>query len=318
MKRRVDILEVLAAGMVMLLLFSGCEKDIELELKKEGNKKVIYSFIYPDSTLSIHYSKSVDVLSDTEFKVVNNAHFKLYINDLYQGKYFFPDGKVYGMWDDFKFSPGDEVVLKAMDDTKDTAVVRTEIPMTVPIEKLDTVSSVYQGTDGILYDVLKCNIHFTDDVVQDDFYQLVIIHERWEVIDGLETYYLDTVDYVKDDPVFFSRSQEGTLLEGLDFHGLFDDEIINGPYSVQCLVPSSYYKLFWFDRKIKLTFYLYHHTKDYYRFVRSKLISDYYNGIPVFEPVNIYSNVTNGIGLVSGMSFTADSLIFEQDLPSGR
>jgi hypothetical protein len=309
---------MLTAGIVLLSVFSGCEKDIELELKKEGNKKVLYSFVYPDSALNFHYSKSVDVLSDANFKVVNKAHFKMYINGLYQGEYFFPDGKVYGIWDDFEFSPGDKLVLKAMDDTNDTAVVSTEIPVSVPVEELDTVSSVYQGTDDILYEVLKCNLLFTDDILRDDFYQLVIIHERWEVIDGQEKYYLDTVDYVKDDPVFFSRSQEGTLLEGLDFHGLFDDEIINGSYSVQCLVPSSYYKLFWFDRKIKLTFYLYHHTKDYYRFVRSKLISDYYNGIPVFEPVNIYSNVTNGIGLVSGMSFTTDSLIFEQDLPATK
>ena len=318
MRRRAVFLLMLTAGMFLMSLFGGCEKDIELELKKEGNKKVLYSFICPDSTFAFHYSKSVDVLSDANFKVVNNAHFKLYINDLYQGKYFFPENEVFGRWDNFRFSAGDSIVLKAMDDTEDTAVVRTVIPETVPVEKMDTVSSVYQGADGILYDVLKCNLSFTDDVSSDDYYQLVIIHERWEVIDDNETYYIDTVDYIKDDPVFYSRSQEGTLLEGLDFHGLFDDELITGDYSLQCLVPSSYYKLYWFDKKIKLTFYLYHHTEDYYRFVRSKLISDYYNGIPVFEPVNIYSNVTNGLGLVSGMSFAVDSLIFEQELPVGE
>ncbi len=298
---------------VVMLLVSGCEKDIKLELRKEGNNKVLYSFIYPDSTLRLHYSKSVNVLSDRSYNYVEDASFKLYINDLYQGKYYFPENEIWGEWRNFEFSAGDTIRLKAMDDTGDTAFVKTYIPDIVNIESLDTVSSTYQGADGILYDVLNCNVGFTDEP-GDDFYQLVIIQERWEVVEGVENYYLDTVDYFKDDPVFYSRSQEETLLEGLDFHGLFNDDIINGTYSLQCLVPSSYYKLYWFDKKIKLTFYLYHHTNDYYRFVRTKLISDYYNGIPVFEPVNVFSNVTNGIGLVAGMSFSADSLVFEQEI----
>jgi len=314
MMRGVKIAGSLLSGIFVMLLLSGCEKDIVLELKKEGNKKVLYSFIYPDSSFRIHYSKSVDVLSDVNFKVVENARFKLYINDLYQGKYYLPDDKVVGEWRNFEFKAGDTIRLKAMDETKDTAFVKTVIPDVVNIDKLDTVSSTYQGSDGVLYDVLKCNLNFTDDNITNDYYQLMIIHERWEVVDGVEARYIDTVDYIKDDPVFYSRSQEGTLFEGLDFHGLFNDEIIDGAYSLQCLVPSAYYKLYWFDKKIKLTFYLYHHTADYYRFVRTKLISDYYDGIPIFEPVTIHSNVTNGIGLVSGMSFSCDSLIFEQEL----
>jgi len=303
----------LSGLLVMALLVTGCEKDIKLELQKEGNNKVLYSFIYPDSAFRFHYSKSVNVLSDQSFTLVKDATFKMYINDLYQGKYSFPGKNIWGEWSNFEFSAGDTIRIKAMDDTNDTAFVKTFIPDIVDVESLDTVSSTYQGSDGILYDVLKCNIVFTDGD-EDDYYQLVIIQERWEEVDGVENYYLDTVDYIKDDPVFYSRSQEETLLEGLDFHGLFNDEIINGTYDLQCLVPSSYYKLYWFDKKIKLTFYLYHHTNDYYRYVRTKLISDYYNGIPVFEPINIFSNVTNGIGLVSGMSFSTDSLVFEQDI----
>ncbi len=313
MRGFIKYIRSLSGIVILAMLISGCEKDIKLELQKEGNNKVLYSFIYPDSAFRLHYSKSVNVLSDQSFTLVKDANFKMYINDLYQGKYSFPENDIWGEWSNFGFTAGDTIRIKAMDDTSDTAFVETYIPDIVDIENLDTLSSTYQGADGILYDVLKCNIVFADGD-DDDYYQLVIIQERWEVVDGVENYYLDTVDYIKDDPVFYSRSQEETLLEGLDFHGLFNDEIINGTYDLQCLVPSSYYKLYWFDKKIKLTFYLYHHTNDYYRFVRTKLISDYYNGIPVFEPINIFSNVTNGIGLVSGMSFSADSLVFEQDI----
>jgi len=315
MRKLVKFFVIVTTVLVMAFMQWGCEKDVELELKKEGNKKVLYSFIYPDSLFRLHYSKSVDVLSDANYNVVDNGRFKMYINGFYQGSYQFPADNVLGEWDDFRFRSGDTVRIKAMDDSEDTAFVETVIPLVVPIEKLDTVSSTYMGTDGILYDVLKCNLTFTDDPETDDFYQLMIIQERWEQIDGEEAYYVDTVDYIKDDPVFYSRNQEGALLEGIDFKGMFDDEIIKGKYNLQCLVPSSYYKLYWFDKKIKLTFYLYHHTEDYYRYVRSKLISDYYNGIPVFEPVNVHSNVENGLGLVSGMSFYPDSLIFEQELP---
>ena len=298
----------------MLLLFAvifvRCEKDIELELKKSGDKLVLYSFIYPDSLFRLHFSKSVDVLTKDNYGYVDNGIFKLYINNYYKGKYNFPEDEVSGEWRNFTFSPGDSIHIVAIDATPDTAMVNTVIPKTVFIDELDSVSSKYQGTDGILYDVLKCNLTFDDAMDVKDYYQLEIIQERWEVIDDVETYYREVVDYVKDDPVFYSRNQEGTLMEGLDFYGMFDDELIDGTYNLQCLVPSSYYKLYWFDKKIKLTFYLYHHTEDYYRYFRTKLISDYYNGLPIFEPVNIHSNIQNGIGLVSGVSFSLDSLVF--------
>ena len=292
------------------VIFVRCEKDIELELKKSGDKLVLYSFIYPDSLFRLHFSKSVDVLTKDNYGYVDNGIFKLYINNYYKGKYNFPEDEVSGEWRNFTFSPGDSIHIVAIDATPDTAMVNTVIPKTVFIDELDSVSSKYQGTDGILYDVLKCNLTFDDAMDVKDYYQLEIIQERWEVIDDVETYYREVVDYVKDDPVFYSRNQEGTLMEGLDFYGMFDDELIDGTYNLQCLVPSSYYKLYWFDKKIKLTFYLYHHTEDYYRYFRTKLISDYYNGLPIFEPVNIHSNIQNGIGLVSGVSFSLDSLVF--------
>ncbi|NPA36703.1 MAG: DUF4249 domain-containing protein [Chlorobi bacterium] len=297
-----------------VMFFTGCEKDIEIELKDEGNKSVLYSFIYPDSLFTLHFSKSVGVLSEENYALVKNSFFKLYKNGLYQGKYQFPDDTMAWHWRNFEFEPGDSILLKAIDENRDTAIAQTTIPLIIPVERLDTLSSAYQGADGIAYNVLKCNLTFTDNVYTDDYYQLEIIQERWEVIDGNENYYRQVVDYIKDDPVFYSRSQQGTLMEGIDFKGLFNDELINGRYSLQCLVPDSYYKLYWFDRKIKLTFYLYHHTEEFYRYFRTKLISDYYNGVPIFEPVNVYSNVENGIGLVTGMSFALDSLVFEQEV----
>ncbi len=313
-KRSIKYLCILSVLMLFSALFVQCEKDIELELKKEGDKTVLYSFIYPDSVFNLHFSKSVDVLSKDNHKFVENGVFKLYVNDYYKGKYNFPSGEVSGQWRNFSFSAGDSIMIMAMDETPDTAIVTTVIPETIIIEQLDSVSSKYQGTDGILYDVLKCNLLFTDVQNVNNYYQLVVIQERWELIDGEEVYYREVVDYIKDDQVFYSRNQEGTLLEGLDFYGMFDDEIIDGAYNLQCLVPSSYYKLYWFDKKIKLTFYLYHHTEDYYRYFRTKLMSDYYNGMPIFEPVNIHSNIQNGIGLVSGVSFSSDSLVFAQDV----
>ena len=295
------------------VLFVQCEKDIVLELKKHGDRMVLYSFIYPDSVFRLHFSKSVDVLSKDNYEFVENGAFKMYINSYYKGKFNFPDNEMSGEWRNFSFLPGDTVRLVAIDATPDTALVTTVIPRAIALENLDSISSKYQGTDGILYDVLKCNLSFTDPKYQENYYQLVIIQERWEVIDGEENYYREVVDYIKDDPVFYSRNQEGTLMEGLDFYGMFDDELIKGAYDLQCLVPSSYYKLFWFDKKIKLTFYLYHHTTDYYKYLRTKLISDYYNGVPIFEPVNIHSNIQNGIGLVSGVSLSLDSLVFVPD-----
>jgi len=121
--------------------------------------------------------------------------------------------------------------------------------------------------------------------------------------------------YEKDDPVFTQGEQSGSLLQGIDFQGLFSDGVINGlNYRLGFNIPRDNLFFDYYEDKIKITIYLYHHTYDYYSYFRSKILSagydGFYDGLPVFEPVRIHNNIDNGLGLVSGMSFDADSLVF--------
>jgi hypothetical protein len=310
MKARRNRQSFFLAPLVVSVFFIGCEKDIKLELQQGGNKTVLFAFIYPDSALNVHLSKSVDILSTDNYQYVESGRLKLSVNKGTTKYFSFPGDQTWGQWSSIDFKAGDQIDLIASGRNIDTALVTTYIPEVINVERIDTISSKYKGSDGDIQDVLKCNIGFIDPPSLGDKYQLMVIQERWEVVNEVPYYYREIVPYIQDDQVFY-KSQEGSLLEGLDLQGLFTDDQINGQnYSVQCLIPKNYYEMFWFDEKIKLTFYLYHHTNDYYEYYKSKLTSDYYNDLPIFEPVTIHSNVINGVGLVSGLSFSNDSILF--------
>ncbi|TAJ13738.1 DUF4249 domain-containing protein [Marinilabiliaceae bacterium JC017] len=309
---KVRLKNILIFCVTLLILFVGCEKDISLDIEDVDGKLVLYSFIFPDSSFSFHMSKSIGILSLENYKKVEDGWFSIYKNDQVQGTYFFPKDTIWGKWDYLKFHEGDTVYLEATDHFNDTANVATVIPRVVAMEKFDTISSVALTSDGIYEKGLDCKLVFSDPVNEKDFYQLVVVQERWEDVSGCVTYYQKSVDFISEDPVFYQRGQDGSLLEGADFEGLFNDYLINGKtYELKFRIPRSCYQLFWYDKKIKLSVYLYHITEDYYDYIRTKVLADFNTDMPVFEPVKIHSNVNNGIGLVTGLSFSNDSIIFK-------
>ncbi|MCU4163031.1 DUF4249 domain-containing protein [Carboxylicivirga caseinilyticus] len=300
-----------------LLLMLSCEKDILIELNDQPDKLVMYSFIYPDSALSLHFSKSQSILSVPSYKQVENARFRISINGVNQGTYILPSDTVWSNWKEFTFSKGDDIVIEAFEREGDTILVESYLPGEIPIEKMDTSTINYSYTDGIQMSYLKTKVSFSDPLAEEDYYQLYIIREGYGMINNEPYYTRDVVDYDKDDPIFLQKDQSGSLLQGLNFQGLFTDELVNGiTYTINVNIPKDYLFFDYYEDKIKISLYLYHHTYDYYSYFRSKVISagydGFYEGLPIFDPNQIHNNIDGGLGLVSGMSFDVDSIVLYQ------
>ncbi len=300
--------------LLFIILLVSCEKDIVIELNDQPDQLVMYSFICPDSALSLHFSKSQSILSVPSYKQVENARFRIIINGENQGTYILPADTVWSNWKEFSFEEGDYVVIEAFEREGDTIRVESYIPLSIPILKKDTSTVNYNYNEGGPEQFLKTKITFEDPANQKNYYQLHIIREGFGTIGGSAYYNRAVVDFEKEDPVFIQKDQSGSLLQGLNFQGLFSDELLNGnSYTINVNIPMDYLFFDYYEEKIKISIYLYHHTKDYYSYFRSTILSagyeGFYNGLPIFDPVRIHNNVEGGLGLVSGMVFDVDSIV---------
>lgn len=311
---------MLLKRLYILLLGIGllaCEKDIELELNTQSDKLVMYAFIYPDSSLNFHLSKSRSILSVENYGQVEKGRFQLFVNDNFQGAYILPSDTIWSKWPEFTFKPGDNLRISAYELNGDTVKAESYIPQAIDVLALDTLSVVKDVADNGTVQMLKSIVRFQDPGSQDNFYQLLVIREGWGTIGSAPYYTRKTIVYDKDDAVFTQGDQSGSLLPGIDFQGLFTDAIINGKvHNLTLYIPRDNLFFDYYEDKIRITFYLYHHTFDYYSYFRSIILADgyggFYEGLPVFEPVKIHTNIQNGLGLVSGMNFDSDSLVFEK------
>jgi len=300
---------------LLFIALTACEKDIEIALNKQEDKLVMYAFMYPDSALNLHFSKSQSILSVPDYEQVEKGRFKLFINDEIQGTYILPADTVWSIWKEFRFVEGDKIRLEAFEVDGDTIKVASYIPDVIPLIDLDTVTVTRHLDDVGSTEMLRTRVSFDDPGGVVNYYQLHVIREGWGTIGEQPYYTRKTIVYEKDDPVFTQGDPSGSLLQGLDFQGLFSDGIANGlNYRLAFNISRDNLFFDYYEDKIKITIYLYHHTYDYYSYFRSKVLAagydGFYEGLPVFEPVRIHNNIENGLGLVSGMSFDADSLVF--------
>ncbi len=301
-----------------VILLMSCEKDIDLDINDQTDKLVMYAFIYQDSALDLSISKSQSILAVENYALVDKGRFELQINDQAQGKYILPSDTIWSSWSEFSFEEKDQIKIKAFELEGDTVESTTFIPHRIPIVQLDTNTVVKNVTDVGNVDMLRSVIKFQEPVNEVNYYQLHIVREGWGKIGEKDYYTRKVIDFEDDDDVFTHGEQSGSLLPGIDFQGLFTDELINGKlYELEVNIPRDNL-LFAFEKedKIKITYYLYHHTYDYYSYLRSIILAGGYEGfyrrLPIFEPVKIHSNVEGGLGLVSGMSFDSDSLVFNK------
>lgn len=283
------------------LLLLGCEKEIHIEVPVQEGRVILYSFLYPDSAVSFHLSESVSITSPDLYAYIENARIGLKVNDLVQLDQAFPSNTVNGKWDPVGCNYGDSVFVEVSIPGKPLVRASTMIPEKVVIAALDTVTEVRRPGNGEEKSFLRFALQFNDDGLKTSFYQVVVVRESWDY-DGVRR--IKTLELLQEDPVFVFHEQGGGLSSWFDFRGLFSDVLINGQdYTVTFLTEKKGYLRTFDEQRVRLTVYLYHHTYDYFEYLKTTIWAKGTDNFPVFDPVRIHSNVDQGLGLVSGMSF---------------
>lgn len=322
-------LHIIWLVLLSISIFTSCEKEIDFDGETTESQLVLNSFITPDSTIAANISESQFFLNnDYLFKAVENAEVSIYCNGILKetmqhslnGKYISAT----------KPEVGDIVKLVVKVPEKDEITGETTVYPKANVVKLDsiviwtgakpiieTVNTVDNGlpkTETIVvgkyrFRTIRYILTFEDAANMKNYYRLVV--SQTSTFNGKKKV---NYDYTLDDIVSGNTKD---LLPGIpainesknQFH-VFTDELINGktyPLSFTIRDTASIY-LPEYQRplpKKTVEIDLQSVCNNFYLFLKTR--SDQQTANQLFsEPIQIYNNVTGGIGLVG--SYTSNVL----------
>lgn len=331
--RKFHILFVLSAT----LFLSSCVNEIEFTGEQQQPMLVLNSFLTPDSAVKVQLTRSKFFLEDdTKFEVIANADVKLFVNGSFVEKLNYTTNGYYSG----SYFPKENDIVKFVAYAPQLAEVNTSTNI-VPNQSIIGIdsSSVSLGvyptvqyesvnggpyiadTTGYMYSRgLDLRIRFKDAPNVKNYYRLVL---------KSKSYYTDgkvvenTVSSSSDDLVFGSNKTDimGEI-SSYYLYNEFNDQLFDGKtYELKTRV---YFQKTQFKdepdttnpthvntntiTKQELIVVLQSISESYYYYL--KTIAANQSGENFFsEPVQIYSNIQNGLGILG--SYNSSSKVFE-------
>jgi hypothetical protein len=309
---------IIYLSMLWLFFISiACEKTIEIDLEDAKIRIVVNAELNPDSTISVHVTRSRHILDNAAIVPLADATVKLYEDDVLIGNLTYRSGGFY----DINYKPivGRIYKIEVIHSDFDDVFALTTIPESIAITGIDTTKS-YDEYGGQIYNF---SISFNDPASEKNYYMIGMrnrySYEAWDpnmiIYDTLyvgpdttivhieyggyywtemtDKLYFNTDDMIIDEMIYYNNT------------AVFSDELINGKsYSVKLRVDA-----YGFYSDTNMVFIdLYAISPEYYKYLTSFAKHQNATGDPFAEPVMVFSNVVEGIGIVGSAAANTDSL----------
>lgn len=306
--------------LLSVLLLPSCEKEIEFNGTITEPLVVVNSYLIPDSTIRVQLSKSRFFLdSKTDYDRINNATVSISINhNVDETLRFTSAGNYTGT---YKPQPGDSVTLRIKVPGEKEIYSLAVIPAPSTIIALDTLSrrQTSRHPAGIQNDTitswmtnynLELGLRIKDPAQQKNYYRLSILYNEeyseWDYRNYYYTYFtLKGVSNETSGNNLLSLIDEESQKE---FH-LFPDDLFDGKEIVIRFNLNEYV----LERapgnidpnpkaQISYIVNLQSINRETYLFLKSKDASQEVINNVFTEPVQIYSNIQNGIGIFGAIT----------------
>jgi hypothetical protein len=267
-----------------VLLFTSCEKYIDISIPDEGRKITVNCLINDQDIpiLTLNYSKFI-LDSDDQFDNIDSAFAQLFIGDspvatfyqdndgLYKTDYQCQKGVNYSI----KVSKGDQTVSST-----------TYIPNSVAIQSIDTFS-ITEQSNGYNTNYLRFNLSISDPIDEKNYYMVTFI----TIINEFSL----PLDFRYTQPSISSESYVSSD------YAVFSDDFFNGQNKTLSYDIEYYNFTYEFT---PLTVYINSISKDMYTYYLQ--LQKYQNAQNSFlsEPVMVYTNINNGLGIFGGYSIS--------------
>lgn len=279
-----------------LLLFAstliGCETTVDIDVPLSERRLVVNSLCNPDSIWNVSIALSRHVL-DNSNRFDIPATTSVTITDL-SNNVMVEQLKL--TMDNFRYKGSfrpeveKEYLLKVITPKYGTVEAVGYIPAKVAIDKIE-IDNTNLSPDGMA----SVKIHFKDRPSKKDFYRVTIMEDRYYL--SFRNQIIDTIRYKSaayfevDDPSLQSNFNIGNEL-------LVEDTFFDGDSHVLSIKVSSH--LTHPGNPFPATLILSTLSEAYYRYSTTRNLQLSTDGDPFAQPVLVYNNIQNGLGIFGG------------------
>lgn len=325
MKKALSIISILAG----LIFFSSCEKEIEFNGEAVAPKIVMNSFLTNDSTVKAHLTKSRFFLSNkTTFDYISNARVILFVNNRQHEELEHDNAGFYK--GNYIPKIGEEIRLEVRVPGHTVVEGTTRIPQKSNILSVDTTlvlrfSDTLRVEFGVIAGIVRfydCNItiRIRDNENEKNYYRMVAKRK------------LVVSEFDWSDESFMSFRLEGLDTQGTslpdllgsndrnsDEH-LFTDEFFNGREfllrfktdfsTIEMLPGFEDYKPSYMNITDEVKINLQTIPQETYLYMLTRRSAGGVLDGVFAEPIQIFNNIRNGLGIVAAQTNNVVSLKF--------
>jgi len=262
------------------LTFTTCVSEVEFKEIDTEDKFVINTLITCEEPIEIYLCKLSGILNDS-FEVINNQNINLYENDELKwsdnngidGKYLTEITPIVGKRYKLELTDNNGNLISSFD----------TLPEKVKITDATNLYPVYSDNFGTTFG--KITLTFTDEPKIRNYYEIGILNENNGIVQTLK---------VKSPVITYDFNHNPNPTATL----LFTDELFEGKPLTLEIFSDSY----------KPSVVLKNVSRNYYEYRKSINIHFYNQNVERYDvysmfkgdPVELYSNVTNGLGIFAG------------------
>ena len=315
---------VIILSLAAIILMTACDKmkkEISLNISDSEKHIVINGILNTDSLIKVRISQSQNILDDSDIKYLTSADIKLYEDNNFIEYLYHTDTGVY--ISTIRPEIGKKYKLTVDYDNMKTAIATTTLKAPNKIIKVDTSMQIgYSGyyneeTDEYIEDEsiqnydISFKVKIQDDTETENYYFIALAVMQPEYTYDAPPVFIGYKEYTEvfntNDVVLKNYNQEYTLdgIRGM----VFSDEKFNGThYSLN--FNSTIYDS-GLEKKPIIKVKLLTVPKDVYQFILTRNKNQETDGDPFSQPVQIFTNIENGLGIFSYYTMDVDSLIIK-------
>ncbi|MDG1439260.1 MAG: DUF4249 domain-containing protein [Flavobacteriales bacterium] len=277
---------------IIFLFFISCEKVIPIDANFLKSKLVINSIFFKDSSCTVHISSSTSVLEKITYENIEDADLSVKDSNgnLIENLQYLSNGFYKGSE---KLQADNQYYLNAVHKNFNNVLATTSIPKNISIHHIDTLSYLENGKERF-----RISVSFIDDGDINNYYKLGVEMGKY-VVDTLSlngSTFIDSAIIYKWVKIY--RDHEVLERTITNKEVIFNDNTFNGTtFSVNFSIKDVIR-----DSNINLAFlklYFYNIDNSLYNYEKS--IKQYFDNydIPSTQPVQVFSNIENGFGVLS-------------------
>lgn len=270
-----------------------CEKEVEVEMPAYDPVIVVNSFFETDSVARVEVLFSRSITDTTTIRTLKTAEVNLYENDVFSGRMLLDTTDRYSLAG-FKPVAGRNYKLKVTVNGFKDVEAQTTIPSPTPVNSFTVIKGA--GTDFNNQPLARLSINFNDPA-EKNFYYVRMNYSR------IDTFYIDSVNYTVYPGTYDLYLDPGSSDNNGEnyINGAFmtTDELFNGKnYTLNLNFPQFAID----DSSASVNFFFSTISEEYYKYFRTLYLQQATSFNPFAEPVRVYSNINNGLGIFGSVT----------------